>query len=114
MARMSSQTEKLPFSPKMVFRAAENVAENLNWEVTRANPNEGNIIAKTGATWKAFGESINISIIPESVGCSIIISSKLTSQLYDWGKNSDNVKDFFSRLSLEILKFLDSSCINKD
>jgi hypothetical protein len=106
LERGLTRTEIMPFSFQWVFQAAENVVRNLGWTLLSSNPETGEVWAKTTSSLKSRGEDIHIRTSSSGKGSSITITSKLSSQIIGWGKNADNQKDFFSQISLEILKLL--------
>ena len=104
MARASSRKEVLSLGATELFQAARNAVEKLNWNIVEADPYNGKIFAKTKMGFKSWGEDIYVRISPEPAGSTIEVTSRLSSQLRDWGKNTDNQKDFFAQLGFEILK----------
>ncbi len=55
----------------------------------------GFIHARTGATWKSFGEKLMITVSPlETASCRVTLSSKpaLDTTLVDYGKNVENLR----------------------
>ncbi|KGX92081.1 hypothetical protein N781_03060 [Pontibacillus halophilus JSM 076056 = DSM 19796] len=64
-------------------------------EIKEENKQEGSLVAHTGATWKTFGEVVNIQLREEdfTVTHIHIESRPLAKQtLIDYGKNYENVK----------------------
>jgi hypothetical protein len=68
-------------------------------EVDRVN---GLIIAKSGLTWKSYGEKIRVYFKDTGEGTQIKMTSK-AYQLFDWGKNEDNINKFFYILNYKLL-----------
>lgn len=50
------------------------------------------ITAETKATWRSWGEKIDIQITPERIE----ISSSSTEQLFDWGKSGKTVNEIIN------------------
>jgi hypothetical protein len=106
MARKITQTKTFPFPSQVCFEAVKNSVLGLGWELDKIDREKGEIFASTKMNFKSFGEFIEIRVNPNSNGCTIGITSKLSSQLIGWGKNEDNITDFFARLGLESSKLM--------
>jgi hypothetical protein len=55
----------------------------------------GKIHAQAGMTWKSWGESIDVSIVPGSAGGSVVtVESRpaMSSTILDYGRNLENVE----------------------
>ena len=97
----ATRKEVFRLSLKDALQATLDTVKNLKW--TAVETKNGEIKARTRISLKTWGEEISIKILPESIGTSIIVTST-TSQLVDWGKNNDNLKDFFAQFTLGVLK----------
>jgi hypothetical protein len=65
-------------------------------EVTNENPITGELSAKTGCTWRSFGEKISVSITGDGPNATVHIESKprLSTTQADYGKGVENVALF--------------------
>ncbi len=81
-----------------------NAVKRLKCIVLGANLKSGVIEAGTRTSFKSWGENVSIRIFPESPGSSLVVTSKSANGFYDWGKNSDNLNDFFAQFTFEGLK----------
>jgi hypothetical protein len=72
--------------------------KNMGAEILEQNP--FSISAKTGMSLRSFGESIQVDIKTLEIGCQINIDSRcsMPSTLVDWGKNQNNIDEFFAEL----------------
>jgi hypothetical protein len=72
--------------------------KNMGAEILEQNP--FSISAKTGMSFRSFGETIQVDIKTLEIGCQINIDSRcsMPSTLVDWGKNQHNIDDFFAQL----------------
>ena len=66
--------------------------------VTNQDKNSGKIEAKTGFSLKSFGEKVEIKINPKTN--EVLISSKpsVSTTLFDYGKNLENVQKILNYL----------------
>ena len=104
LMRTAIRKETLPISVEDAFQAALDAVKSSGWRVIEAKANE--IKAETRISMKSWGEIIAIKIFSEATGTTIAVSSKpiQSPALVDWGKNSENLKDFFSQFTLKVLK----------
>jgi hypothetical protein len=72
--------------------------KNMGAEIFEQNP--FSISAKTGISLRSFGEIIQVDIKTLEIGCQINIDSRcsMPSTLVDWGKNQNNIDEFFAQL----------------
>ncbi len=72
--------------------------KNMGAEIFEQNP--FSISAKTGISLRSFGEIIQVDIKTLEIGCQINIDSRcsMPSTLMDWGKNQNNIDEFFAQL----------------
>lgn len=72
--------------------------KNMGAEILEQNP--FSISAKTGMSFRSFGETIQVDIKTLEIGCQINIDSRcsMPSTLVDWGKNQNNIDEFFAQL----------------
>jgi hypothetical protein len=76
--------------------------KRLNVTVNTMDPTQGLIEGNTGLSWKSWGETIVIHITrKDACGCAIHIKSdsKLVTTVFDWGKNSANIRKLVRELN---------------
>lgn len=93
-------------SYNLVYIKCHEAAINLNFKITNEDIAEGIILFKIGMSWTSWGEKFKIvitSINANLTRVEIASEAAYKAQLIDWGKNNENVKDFFRTLN-ELLK----------
>lgn len=85
-----------------IYIRAHEAAINLKFEITKEDINEGIINFSVGMSIWSFGENFKISITKDSdYKTTVEVLSDVTFkiQIFDWGKNDNNIQLFFSELS---------------
>ncbi|MFI9507041.1 hypothetical protein [Nocardia sp. NPDC052566] len=83
------------------FDAAVRVIEASGATVKQRDPVRGRIEARTGLTWKSFGEKLDVTVLPQDQGrCEVRIESRprVPSTVVDYGKNLQNVQNIDQKL----------------
>lgn len=93
-------------SYNVVYIKCHEAAINLNFNITKEDIVDGEILFKVGMTWLSWGEKFKILIT--NVGANLTrveIASEAVFglQVIDWGKNNENIQNFFKTLN-ELLK----------
>lgn len=81
-----------------VFLACRRALRHLRWDVEEYDEHEGYIRAKTGASLRSWGERVEISIWERDDSTTVRAESRPSGQLFDWGKDDENVERFFDEL----------------
>jgi hypothetical protein len=90
----------------IVYIACHEAAINRNFNITTESMTEGIIEFKVGLSWFSYGEKFRIIITKiNATATKVEVESKASAgiQVYDWGKNKNNINGFFETLS-ELLK----------
>jgi len=93
-------------SYNLVYIKCHEAAINLNFKITKEDIAEGEILFKVGMSWFSWGEKFKILITDlgsNLIRVEVASEAAFQAQLIDWGKNNENVKDFFQTLN-ELLK----------
>ncbi len=86
----------LVFTSVPVTVAIIQAIQRLHWKVKQDHP--GVIIASCGISLLSWGERITIQILPAGIHSEVRVVSELKAQLFDWGKNDRNERDFHQML----------------
>lgn len=80
-----------------VFRAVGQALTEHDFTIREKNYDKGIVTAEVPWTMKSFGERIQMQLRPqkEYVHLHILSTCKLETQLFDWGKNRENVDRLF-------------------
>ena len=73
-----------------VFDSIKEILKKLNWPYLEK---ENEILASASITLRSWGEKIKFSI---KNGNALLIESKCVFQVFDWGKNKNNVDRFLN------------------
>lgn len=90
----------------VVYIKCHEAAINLNFNITKEDIAGGEILFKVGMTLLSWGEFFKILITNVSTNLTrveVASEAAFQAQLIDWGKNNENIKDFFKTLT-ELLK----------
>ncbi|MCO5268983.1 MAG: hypothetical protein M9897_08830 [Brumimicrobium sp.] len=90
----------------VVYIKCHEAAINLNFNITKEDISEGEILFKVGWSLWSFGEQFKIIITNVSTNLTkveVASEAAFKAQIIDWGKNDKNVKAFFETLT-ELLK----------
>jgi len=96
MSSVVSESKKYRVSVNKAHNAVLKAIRECGFTI-RADK-ENAITASSSASLFSWGESIEVSINPSTDQVLITISSSPTTQIFDWGKSSENVKCIFKRL----------------
>jgi uncharacterized protein (DUF1499 family) len=86
-------------APRRVFDEALAAAENMGWEIARADPDSGHIEATDTTFWYGFKDDIVIRITPEGDGSRLDIRSMSRVGKSDIGTNAARIRAFFQQLA---------------
>jgi hypothetical protein len=81
-----------------IFEEAYNALSGCGFIVSRTDNPSGIIKAYAGASFRSYGEDITVSITKNANGITVTARSKSRAALFDWGKNKENVSNFFAAL----------------
>ena len=95
MAANYSESMTFPASGAQIFQACTQAVPQCGFTITEANPQAGQIQAKSGMGMLSWGEIITIGVAD---GRADIRSSCRGMQVIDYGKNKRNVKSLLSAL----------------
>ena len=93
-------------SYNLVYIKCHEAAINLNFNITKEDIADGEILFKVGITWLSWGEKFKILITnggTTRTRVEVASEAAFQAQLIDWGKNNENIKGFFQTLN-ELLK----------
>ena len=78
-----------------VFDRCENAVRKLGARIVLLERDGGHIHARTGLSWRSFGERVNVSITREGdASCVVVLASDSVTPitLVDYGRNSNNLE----------------------
>jgi hypothetical protein len=93
MARSAEQAIEVREAPPESFRhAGEVLVQTFGVPVQQVSGTE--LAVTTGASLRSWGERVSCTVEPTGDGSRIVVrsTSQLSTTLFDWGKNDDNVK----------------------
>ena len=89
-------------SYERIFDCAVSSVMDMNWQIIYSNKEEGIIQAKVPMTIWTWGDLVTIHVFRNGENeCIIDVSSK-SNQQYDWGKNEENIRGYFSYIENNI------------
>lgn len=85
----------------IIYIKCHESAINLNYNIYKEDISEGIILFKVGWSLLSFGERFKIVITYEAGTSKVEVVSEaaIKAQLIDWGKNNENINNFFKTLS---------------
>lgn len=92
MARSAEQELEVRDAPHEAFRhVAEVLVQTFGGPVEQVSGTE--LAVTTGAGLRSWGERVSCTVEPTGGGARIVVSStsRVSTTLFDWGKNADNV-----------------------
>ena len=98
--RRSTRLE-LQLPSKTAMEACLRAASDMGAQIAKYDATSGVLIAKTGLSWRSFGEIITVKALPlDPSGCEVQIESDVVQVwvLVDWGANRRNLRHFQSAL----------------
>ena len=104
LASNKNGTYSIPYKPADVYAALKVSLPKLEgFHIRSANDLGLSFDVSVGLSWRSWGESVQIFVLPSPVGdCMLKIQSKSRMGLIDWGKNQDNVNIILSGLQIEL------------
>ncbi len=81
-----------------VFQSSLSAAGALSWEVKVVDKESGFIQAKVPLNWRTFSNLVTIEIARRETSITTVRVSSTAPHVFDWGKNSSNVKLFLDKL----------------
>lgn len=91
-------------SPKsLLFKEVLDVLNALGFKIKNSNELSGLIEASKGASFRSWGESVRISIVPLDGGSNVNVESGVKYQVADYGKNKENVHKILAELDGRVL-----------
>jgi len=97
---MVAETRTYNYSLNQVLEASVRALKNCEFAVTEQSSNI--IKASTRASFRSWGENIQVKLFPITGGTKVDITSKPVFGIFDWGKSSENVRNIFSEISREL------------
>ncbi len=99
MISTASRTLKFSNDPQTVHAHVKEALQDLFGREAKLTP-DGSIQLTTGLTLKSWGEVIHATIAPADPGTVVTIrsTSRLSSTRFDWGKNTENLKNIADEL----------------
>lgn len=89
---------------EIVYRKCKEALRRLEMSIDEADKGAGRIQASTGGSLLSWGEDIDIEVKRVSASkTKVSVESTANAQLFSWGKNEANEKNFINALS-ELLK----------
>ena len=85
-----------------VFRQARLAMQDLGWQVNSVDVQAGTLIGYTTSSLRSWTEQVTITVYPTPTGRVRVQLNSQAFQLFDWGKNEDNIRDFFRALDHRI------------
>lgn len=88
-------------SYNLVYIKCHEAAINLNFKITEEDITDGIILFKVGMSWTSWGEKFKIVITSVNANLTrveIASEAAFQAQLIDWGKNNENVTNFFQEV----------------
>jgi len=86
----------------MVFTACREAVAYLGWKIADIDTNESRFTALTPASWRSFGDAVEIQVSDETDGTIVTASSEPRFSLINWGKDRTNEGIFLEKLAQEI------------
>lgn len=104
MAVRKEKSIPVNVAPEDAFIAATAALQAMGAEIVQTNPAMGVIYAKIGFTWKSFGENITVQVgdAPPQVVVFIASESAITTTIFDYGKNNQNLQQFEQALYAQL------------
>lgn len=102
MTAAFEESKQFKLSTKIdLFDACLNAASRSNFNLKSDNAETGAITARTNLNFWSWTEMVTIKVQTSGL---VTVNSKCSFplQIFDWGKNSRNVKLFFKNLLLEV------------
>jgi hypothetical protein len=100
MPRKAERTVDLPQPPAAVFEALGRVLTSQGARIAQSDADAGRIVAKTSFTMASYGETIVLTVTPNTAGGTrLTMRSTLKWGLVDWGKNRRNLDRFIDGLT---------------
>ena len=93
---MAIAEKKYSMNIEEAFQKALEAIKNNGWTLRDFKQNE-KILAETDVSLRSWGEEIEIKLLRRRDNVEVIVSSEPIHQIIDWGKSTDNVKDFFQK-----------------
>lgn len=81
----------------LLLERAKMALERSKFKIKFFDKTSGNIQAKTKLSWWSWTEDVTVNINEKSE-VQILSKCAFPMQIFDWGKNRENVNKFFSNL----------------
>ncbi|NJD52633.1 MAG: hypothetical protein FIB07_07160 [Candidatus Methanoperedens sp.] len=94
---MASANQLFQFPQSIVYDAIKKAFKELGWKITKES--KAKINASTPITLASWGETIEIIISSESKYTNVKVTSNPNSQIFDWGKSTENIKTMFDTIT---------------
>ena len=95
-------TKEFEKSYNIIYIKCHEAAINLNFKISKEDITEGVILFKVGMSWTSWGEKFKIVITSVNANLTkveIASETAFQAQLIDWGKNNENIKNFFQEVN---------------
>lgn len=91
-------------SPEVIAHATIAAIRTLGWEVDYSQSRAPHVIAaKAPMSLWTYGDRIEVDIRTEGAGkTTVSVTSRTDGQVYDWGKNEENIRRFYPALESEL------------
>src|SRR5581483_1604290 len=88
-------------SPPVVAQAAINAMTQLGWSMVPEQSNfPSTLVASVPMSVWTSGDTVQVVLTEQSPGQTTVdISSRTVGQMYDWGKNKENIDRFYGALN---------------
>jgi uncharacterized protein (DUF1499 family) len=93
------QTLMIEMKPDKVLTAAEQVANDMGWEVVDVDRDNGRMEAIATTSWFRFKDDVSIRLADRGYGTYIDIRSKSRIGRGDMGANAARIREFLQRLT---------------
>jgi hypothetical protein len=87
------------------IEAVKETAQQLEWQIVKKNQNL--IVAKSGFSWRSWGELITIIRVKDKILFNSICDPDNITSIASWGMNSVNLKTFEHFVKLNAPKHLE-------
>lgn len=99
MARSAQDSLEVPAAPQEAFRRVwEVLGRSFGGPVEQVSGTE--LAVNVAATFRSWGERMSCTVEPTQAGSRIVVRSRsrVSTTLFDWGKNGDNVEQVIGAL----------------
>jgi len=102
-AAKSSRSFHTEISKEDILDKLLEVLKENNWTLQEIDRESGEILASTGMTFRSWGENIYLDVSEEEGKNLVEIQSVALFQMYMWGKNEDNLDQFYQKFEESLI-----------